>query len=161
MVSVAVIGPPMSGKTHLTYMLSGLPYIARSVYNETLAASCLRTDVNGVPWHIWDTPAYTPDAWAAEAVVDEAMVVVVCWDGRRDMDPSDYTSAFGTDRCVIALTRSVYAGANLSCARAYLSTTTAAGTLVPVVQASTSVVQLVRAIDKTIARSESGSWVSV
>jgi hypothetical protein len=77
------------------------------------------------------------------------------------MDPSDYTSAFGTDRCVIALTRSVYAGANLSCSRAYLSTTTASGTLVPVVQSSTSVVQLVRAIDKTTSRSESGSWVSV
>jgi len=161
MVSVAVVGPSMSGKTHLSYMLSGLPYISRSVYNETLAASCLKTDVNGVPWHIWDTPAYTTEAWAAAAVVHEAMVVVVCWDGRRDMDPSDYTSAFGTDRCVIALTRSLYAGANLSCARTYFSTTTTAGALVPIVKAVTSTVQLVRAVDHTIARSESGSWVPV
>ena len=157
MVSVAVVGPSMSGKTHLTYLLSGLPSISTAVYGETLAAICLKTDVNAVPWHIWDTPAFTDDAWPAQAIVDEAMVVVVCWDGRRDMDPSDYTSVFGADRCIIALTRSLYAGANLACARTYMSTTTSVGALVPVVQAALGVGYLVRQISNLVRSTESGS----
>lgn len=152
----------MSGKTHTACMMSGLPTLESAVYNETLAASCLKTDVNGVPWHIWDTPAYSDDGWPAHAVVAEAMVVVVCWDGRRDMNPSDYTSTFGTDRCIIALTRSVYAGANLACARSYLSTTTSVGALVPVVHAALNVVHLVQSVSRIAQHStEPGSLVPV
>lgn len=135
MVSVVIVGPPMSGKTHLSMMLSGLEVLPRSAYNETCSTDCLKVDVNDSPWHIWDTPRFEGSDWPADAVAREADVIVVCHDGTRDSNPCNLIEHFGADRCIVALTRHGLAGSNLSWAVRYLSTLTTAATLVPIIPA--------------------------
>jgi hypothetical protein len=156
MVSVVVVGPAISGKTHLCVMLAGLPTVPVSVYNETCSTNYLKTDVNGVPWHIWDTPRYEVSGWVAEEVAAEASVVVVCHDGRRLVNPCELVRQFGVDRCVIALTRTELAGANLSWCSDYYRTVTSSGTLVPVIQAYHSPMPLIGHISRSAVQGDSG-----
>ena len=135
----------MSGKTHLCVMLAGLP---TSRYHETCGTHCLKTDVNGVPWHIWDTPAYQKHSWPAESVVAAADIVVVCCDGTRGVNPCECVQQLGPERCIIALTRTCYAGANLSYVLDYLKMTTLDGSLVPIVPVYDNVCRLVHAISR-------------
>lgn len=148
MVSVTVVGPSMSGKTHVCVMLSGLSCVSSALYNETLGVNMLKTDVNGIPWHIWDTPAYSCEGWAGRSAVDDSDVVVVCHDGSRNCNPCDIVKACDPNKCVIALTRSPYAGANLSYVKDYFCTTTSEGSLVPVVAAFTTPTELVHTISR-------------
>lgn len=144
MVSIAVVGPSMSGKTHLCLMLAGLNSTPASVHRETCGTNFLKVEVDNTPWHIWDTPAFEESGWAATDVANEANVIVICHDGRYDCDPCRYVRHFGTDRCIIALTRSQFAGMNLSWSIDYFRI---AGTptlqVVPVVQASSDVSRLI------------------
>ena len=148
MVSVVVVGPAISGKTHLCVMMAGIATVPASVYNDTVSTNYLKMDVNGVPWHIWDTPRYEVSGWVAEDVAAEASVVVVCHDGRRLVNPCELVRQFGVDRCVIALTRTALAGANLSWSMDYYRTVTSSGTLVPVVAAYHSPLELIGHISR-------------
>ena len=56
MVSVVVVGPAMSGKTSLCGDIVGLCGDARPVFAETCSASYLSMLIDGVEYHIWDTP---------------------------------------------------------------------------------------------------------
>lgn len=113
MVSVAVLGPSMSGKTHLCVMLAGIEHDLKSVYSETCGVNYLKVDINDKPWHIWDTPAFERTGWAAEEVAFECDILIICHDGRHESNPCDLVDKFGADRCIIALTRSPFAGCNL------------------------------------------------
>lgn len=156
MVSVAVVGPPMSGKTHLCVMLSGLPTAIRSVYNETCGVHYLKADVDSVPWHIWDTPSYVDIGWAGAHTASEAHVIVVCHDGRRGENPCDLVRKLGVDKCIIALTCTPLAGADLSYAIDHLRTTTSRGCLVPIVPALDTSGRLIGTIRSIVARSPEG-----
>lgn len=156
MVSVVVVGPAISGKTHLCVMMAGMLPVPASVYNNTVSTNYLKMDVNGTPWHIWDTPRYEVSGWAAEDVAAEASVVVVCHDGRRHMNPCDLVRQFGVDRCVIALTRTELAGANISWSMDYYRTVTSSGTLVPVVAAYHSPQELIAHISRRTAVAPAG-----
>lgn len=156
MVSVAVVGPPMSGKTHLCVMLSGLPTASRSVYNETCGVHYLKTDVDSVPWHIWDTPSYVDIGWAGAHTAGEAQVVVVCHDGRRGENPCELAKKLNVDKCIIALTCTPLAGADLSYTLDHLRTTTRYGSLVPIVPAIETPGRLIGAIQSVAARSPTG-----
>ena len=138
----------MSGKTHLCVMLAGLPTVVPSVYNETCSTNYLKTDVNTVPWHIWDTPRYEVSGWVAEDVAAAANVVVICHDGRRLVNPCELVRQFGIDRCVIALTRTALAGANLSWCVDYYRTVTSHGALVPIIPAYHSPMALISHISR-------------
>ena len=152
MVSIAVVGPPMSGKTHLCVMLAGLPTTSRSVYNETCGVHYLKSDIDSVPWHIWDTPSYTSTGWPGAHTASEAQVVVVCHDGRRLENPCEIVRKLGVDKCIIALTCTPLASTDLSYAMDYLSTTTRYGGLVPVVLAVHTVGRLISAIQSVASR---------
>ena len=151
MVSVAVVGPAMSGKTHLCTMLAGLNCLPNSCYNETCSTSFLKADVNGVPWHIWDTPRYVSVGWPADHVAEQCDVIVVCHDGAKDSNPCALARELDTDKCIIALTRNPYAGINLAWAWDYYSTTTSAGALVPVVASAEDAYSLIHCIQSRCA----------
>ena len=153
MVSLVVVGPPMSGKTHLCVRLAGLPSAQQGVYNDTRSIDYLKTDIDGRPWHIWDTPAYEQSGWAGTEIIDTADVIVVCHDGRRRSNPCDIIADMDANKCIIALTRTPVAGANLSYMVQYFRTTTSYGTLLPVVNTYHSPAALVSVI-KSLAPPE-------
>jgi len=140
MACVVVVGPATSGKTTTCFDLSGVTGPLAVTY----CAHYLATEVNGVEWHIWDTPPITDTDWAGESVLVEADVVVVCYDGRAGEGPLPIVRRCGVDRCVIALTRG--AVSYVSCAVQYLTETRYDGTLVPVAQAGVELVAAVSSI---------------
>ena len=157
MVSIAVVGPSMSGKTHLCVMLAGLPSVEASVYNATRGIGYLKSDVDDTPWHIWDTPCYERSGWPGGQVVMEADVVVVCHDGRRVADPCALVRDMGVDKCVLALTRTPLAGADLSYTLDYFRLTTSRGTLVPVVPTFDGAGRLVATLKGRVGARPEGS----
>lgn len=146
MVSIAVVGHAMSGKTHLCMMIAGLQDNSPHLYADTCSTSFLKVDVNRVPWHIWDTPSYEENSWIADNVVSEANIVIICHDGSRSHDPCHLIQRFGADRCMIALTRTYMAGNDLTWVIPYMRCTTSAGTLVPVINAFQSADALISAV---------------
>ena len=134
MVSVVVVGPPMSGKTSLCSALAGLNNRGVSM-QQTHSCWYTEIDINQTPYHIWDTPAIADaedinSGWAGEDALKEANVVVVCHDGRH-VSPMPLVNACGPDRCIIALTRSLNACVDVSYCIEYLSTVCSDGSLVP------------------------------
>jgi GTPase SAR1 family protein len=150
MVSIAVIGPPTSGKSSTCLAMSGVT----GPLAETCGVNYICTDVNGDEWHVWDTPPYTSTGWAGECIANEADVIVVCYDGRSGEGPLPLVKKYGVDRCVIALTRG--ARSYVSHAIEHLRTTRHDGSLVPI---SMPGVELVAAIDTVIRRIPVGSQV--
>ena len=135
MVSVAVVGPPMSGKTTLCCRLANCNVYPQQAFQATCSCSYLTVCVGGDEWHIWDTPGLvTPDAilqgWAGHACLNEADVVLVCHDGRH-ANPMELVKACGADRCVIVLTKGPGAIFDISYIGSYLTTTTRSGFPVP------------------------------
>lgn len=135
MVSVAVVGPPMSGKTTMCCRLANCAVDSYPAFQVTCSCSYLTVCVGGDEWHIWDTPGLvTPAAilqgWAGHACLDEADVVLVCHDGRH-ANPMELVEACGADRCVIALTKGSGAIFDISYIGSYLTTTTRLGFSVP------------------------------
>ena len=143
MACIVVVGPATSGKTTTCFELSGVTGPLAVTY----CAHYIATEVNGVEWHIWDTPSISDTDWAAEAVLTEADVVVVCYDGRAGEGPLPIVRRCGANRCVIALTRG--AVSYVSCAVQYLRETRHDGTLVPVALLG---VELIDAISSVIRR---------
>ena len=146
----------MSGKTHLCVMLAGLPSVEPSVYNSTRGIAFLKSDVDDVPWHIWDTPSYNRSGWVGSEVVLDADQVVVCHDGRRLADPCSLIRDMGVDKCVLALTRTPLAGADLSYVMDYFRLTTSRGTLVPVVPTFDGVARLVSVLKGRVGARPAG-----
>lgn len=156
MVSVAVVGPPMSGKTHLCVMLAGLRTAVRSLYNETCGVHFLKSDVDSVPWHIWDTPSYTDTGWAGLHTAHEAQVIIVCHDGRRGENPCTVVHKLGVDKCIIALTRTPQASADLTYVLDYLRMATSCGSVVPIVPAFDVHGRLISTIQSVASRLPAG-----
>ena len=148
MVSIVVVGKSMSGKTHLCMMLSGLASAPPSIYADTRGTNFLKLDVNDRPWHVWDTPAYEESGWSAESIANEADIIVICHDGTRGDNPCYFLDVFGPSRCIIALVRTPFAGANLSWASDYFRRLTWNGSLVPVVHAFDTADDLIVAIHR-------------
>ena len=135
MVSIVVVGPPMSGKTTLCHSLAGMHCQDTPVFNETCSCSFYTMDVNGREWHIWDTPSISSPhevdrGWTGEDALREATVVVVCHDGHHG-SPMPLVRECGVDRCIIALTRGLAAAVDVSYAMEYLATPCSGGVLVP------------------------------
>ena len=147
----------MSGKTHLCVMLAGLPSVQASVYNATRGIGYLKSDVDDTPWHIWDTPYYERTGWTGAQVVMDADVVVVCHDGRRAANPCTLIRYMGVDKCVLALTRTPLAGADLSYMLDYFCLTTSRGTLVPVVPTFDGAARLVAVLKSRVGARPTGS----
>ncbi len=141
----------MSGKTTLCMMLAGLDTTA---VHETCASNYLCVDVDDVEWHIWDTPAVNNVSemhagWAGEGVVEEATVVVVCHDGRRDSSPMPLIRACGVDNAILALTRGPAAAADVSYMLDYMRTTRTDGSLVPRAATAAEVLVYIRCMQRT------------
>ena len=150
MVSVVVTGHEMSGKTCLALSLAGFSQRDNSIYHETCTTQYLKADVDGRPWHIWDTPAFNKHDWPAFDVLDEASAIVVCHDGRSEHDPFDLIRSFDVNKCIIAHTKHANAGCNLSWMHQYFNTVTSEGLLVPIVPAYNEVNRLISAILKKV-----------
>ncbi len=150
MVSVAVVGPPMSGKTTLCCRLANCEIVPNPAFQETFSCSYLTVCVGGDEWHIWDTPGLsTPDAilegWAGHACLNEADVVLVCHDGRHS-NPMELVEACGADRCVIVLTKGPGSIFDISYIGSYLTTTTRFGFPVPRVCSTAGIFTSVKAV---------------
>lgn len=135
MVSVVVVGPAMSGKTTLCGDIVGLGRDARPVFAETCSASYLSVLIDGVEYHVWDTPRLDSidsmrRGWVGENALDEADIVIVCHDGRH-AGPVPLVNACGPDRCIVALTKSGAAAADISYLVDYLRTVRSDSRLVP------------------------------
>ena len=153
MVSVVVVGFPMSGKTTLVSALANLT-TPRSGFRETCSCNFVGLKVNSTEWHVWDTPRVSCSddisrAWIGYAALEEADVVVVCHDGNRNMCPMSLVRACGTDRCVIALTRGAAGREDMSYAIDYLRATCSSGALVP---RTHNITQLMSAITHVLAK---------
>ena len=159
MVSLAVVGPSMSGKTTLCMQLAGLD---ATTVHETCAANYLCVDVDGTEWHIWDTPSVNKvtemsNGWAGEGVVEEASIVVVCHDGRRDSSPMPLVHACGIDKSILALTRGPSAAADVSYTLDYLRTTRSDGSLVPRAVTVAELLIYIRCLQRTGAYASASS----
>lgn len=147
MVSIVVVGPPMSGKTSLCLYLAGKP----APVGETCCASYLSIAVNNREWHVWDTPrASASDIqgphWVAKDILKEADIVLVCHDAQPGSNPMNYVRSCGPHRCIIVLTRN-HAERDMSYYLDYLQTEAGPGRLVPVVHGGgTNIMGIVRAI---------------
>lgn len=135
MVSIAVVGPSMSGKTTVCSMLAGMSTGDPPGFNVTCSCSYLTVVARGIEWHIWDTPSLDSAediecGWAGEDVLNEADIVVVCHDGRH-ASPMHLVDACGRDRCIIALTRGPAAAIDVAYALDYIRSPCSNGTLVP------------------------------
>ena len=135
MVSVVVVGPPMSGKTTLCSALAHMRDDTMPAFDETCSSYCYTIVANGREWHIWDTPSVLSPHdidhnWAGEDTMREADVVVVCHDGHHG-NPMPLVRECGVDRCIIALTRGPAAAADISYAVEYIMTSRSNGMLVP------------------------------
>lgn len=135
MVSVVVVGYPMSGKTTLVASLANLS-TPKSGYRETCSCNFVGMEVNGVEWHVWDTPRVRgaddiSPTWIGHAALEEADAIVVCHDGKQEHCPMSLVRACGVDRCVVALTRGASGKEDMSYAMQYLRTTCSSGALVP------------------------------
>ena len=135
MVSIVVVGPPMSGKTTLCSSLVEMHGDSLPAFDVTCSSNYYTVDTNGIEWHIWDTPgvsspADTEHGWAGEDTLREADVVVICHDGRHG-SPMPLVRQCGVDRCVIALTRGPTSAVDISYVVEYLRTPRGNGTLVP------------------------------
>ena len=135
MVSVVVVGYPMSGKTTLVSSLANLhtPSIG---FRETCSCNYVGMHVNGVEWHVWDTPRVASardvtQSWVGYTALEEADAVIVCHSGSRSNCPMKLVRACGVDRCVLALTKGPCGREDTSYAIAYLQTTSSSGALVP------------------------------
>ena len=147
MVSVVVVGPAMSGKTHLCLTLAGVP----STFGQTCCASYLSIEVNDSEWHIWDTPRGAPSdmldsRWLAKDILLEADVVLVCHDAQAGSNPMQYVRACGASRCIIVLTRGTSALNDLSYFYDYLTTSAQPGKLVPIVHKMSDIFTTVAAL---------------
>ena len=150
MVSVAVVGPPMSGKTTLSCRLADCAMDPYPLFQATCSCSYLTVCVGDNEWHIWDTPGLeTPgaivDGWAGHACLSEADVVIVCHDGRH-ANPMELVEACGADRCVIALTKGPGAIFDISYIGSYLTTRTRAGFLVPRAHSKAGIYTAIKAV---------------
>lgn len=153
MVSVVVVGFPMSGKTTLVAALANV-IAPTSGFRETCSCNFVGFKVNGTEWHVWDTPRVTCaedicHGWIGYQALEEADVVVVCHDGNHRACPMTLVRACGVDRCVLALTRGAPGREDLSYAVNYLRTTRASGALVP---RATNTMQLLSAISHVASR---------
>jgi len=147
MVSVVVVGFPMSGKTTLVAEIVGIG-VPRVGFQETCSCNYVSIHINGVEWHVWDTPRITSvdditSGWVGENALEEADAVVVCHDGSRDRCPMSLVRACGVDRSVLALTRGAAGREDLSYAIEYLKVTRMDGTLVPRADGITSLLSAV------------------
>lgn len=135
MVSVVVVGYPMSGKTTLVSSLANL-CSPLSGFRETCSCNFVGMNINNVEWHVWDTPRVmhasniSPE-WIGHAALQEADVVVICHDGNRNNCPMALVQACGTDRCIIWLARGACGRNDMSYSMEYLRTTCSSGALVP------------------------------
>ena len=77
----------------------------------------------------------------------ECDIIVVCHDGRHESNPCDVVAQFGTDRCIIALTRSMFSSCNVFWVFDYFRTGTHIDmSVVPVVHVHDSPTELISAI---------------
>lgn len=157
MVSIVVVGPPMSGKTSLCLNLAGMatPVGNLTPAGETCCTSYLCIQVNNREWHVWDTPrASSSDIqgphWVASDILKEADVVLVCHDAQPGSNPMNYVRSCGPHRCIIVLTRK-HAERDISFYLEYLQTEAYAGQLVPIVHANTQTLSIIRTIHKKLA----------
>ena len=136
MLSIVLVGPSMSGKTHVCLSLAQQHCTNTGT---TQSASHISINVNGKEWHIWDTPGVTIEQlngntpWIAQDILNEADVIVICYDGRTSYNPVLYAKACGVERCIILRTRGAQPCHDLWFFFDYLRMTTKRGQLVPIV----------------------------
>lgn len=164
MVSIVLIGPAMSGKTHLCLTLAQQNC---TCVGKTQSASHISINVNDEEWHVWDTPSVSADeitsnsSWIGHDVLSEADVVIVCHDGRTLCNPMHYVKACGTDRCIILRTRGAQACHDLWFLSEYLQQVTSFGQLVPLISLDSTFYYTIRQVASHFPTKGSANFVSL
>ena len=164
MTSIVFIGPAMSGKTHMCLALAEQ---SCACIGKTQSTSHVSVSVNNAEWHFWDTPSASAhdithdESWIGHDVLNEADVVIVCYDGRSSCNPMEYVQACGIDRCIILRTRGAQPCHDLWFLPMYLQHVTSHGQLVPLISLDSTFYCTIRQVSSHFQTKGSANFVAL